>query len=85
MKNFPSGDISGWRIFRVEKKMLENIPVGEFTLENLPGFVFSTTVWFGSGMRPNPHGKSHHFLDKCTGKSMTRPCAKSMSCSSTEN
>ena len=47
--------------------------------------VFLTAVWFGSGMRPNPHGKSHHFLGKCPGNSMTWTCPKSMSCSSMEN
>ena len=46
---------------------------------------FCPKVWFGSGMRPNPHGKSHHFLSKCHGNSMTRTCPKSMSCSSMEN
>ena len=48
-------------------------------------YVFSTAAWFDSKMRPNPHGKSHHFLGKCHGNSMTWSCPKSMSCFSTEN
>ena len=47
--------------------------------------VFLTAVWFGSKMRPNPHGKSHHFLSKCPGNSMTWTCLKSISCLSMEN
>ena len=33
--------------------------------------IFAWEVWFGSKMRPNPHGKSHHFLRKYLGNSMT--------------
>ena len=40
--------------------------------------VFLTAVWFGSKMRPNPHGKSHHFLSECLGNSwlglVKNPC-----------
>ena len=45
--------------------------------------VFLTAVW--SKMRPNPHGKSHHFLSKCHGNFMTWTCPKFMACSSMEN
>ena len=37
------------------------------------------------GMTQNPHGKSHHFLRKCCGYSMTQTSVKSMSCFSMEN
>ena len=43
MENFPSGEFSGWRIFRVEKKMLENIPVGEFSVGESSGHLFKGT------------------------------------------